>query len=242
MSITSVPPDIILEIGKYFQIQKIIAKGHFFNSTAIVYPLRNLYATCKSFYWLDKLEYLCVQGLGTTSKIISRNIHGHFNGTCFQGHNLLMGYYGSDQPKSGYNYSEWSTNILCEIIMPNGRGRVTDRIGYTGPIGHVGLSGANGGYFYRYSNNIRYYDHGLNRHRAISYGKTTTCYRYINGSCKKCPLCTQLDEIQRDVFEKDTDVKMIFENRYNYTDGFVLIRERKPLLDFKFDYSGFITA
>lgn len=66
------------------------------------------------------------------------------------------------------------------------------------------------------------------------------CDRY-SANCKEknCILCTQLDTIQKTIFEKDLDVAELFKNREKYRNGYILIREKRPILDFKFDYTGF---
>jgi hypothetical protein len=124
-----------------------------------------------------------------------------------------MGYYRSDKPDKGYNYSKISFDGI---------------------------------YFYRLiyelEHNIKYYDYYYFTHHDSGTITKITCNRCANGSCKrnkKCILCTQLNKIQRRIFRKDPDVAAIFKNRQKYEDGYVLIRERKPRLNFKFDYTGY---
>lgn len=113
MSILLIPHDIILEISKLLMRKK--------TKNILSYPMWNLYATCKSFTWLEELEYLCVENynFNISSKIISRTITGKFQGMSFQyasvrGICYLIGYYGSDKPKEGYNYSKWHmSNPIC---------------------------------------------------------------------------------------------------------------------------------
>ena len=51
----------------------------------VLYPLVNLYGTCKAFKWLENLEYICVES--------GRNIRGICNGMTYNiGHDNIMVY------------------------------------------------------------------------------------------------------------------------------------------------------
>lgn len=162
MSILLIPNEIILDISK------LLRRGQIWN----------LYAMCKSFSWLAELEYLCIESgkFNICVEIISRTITGKFQGMSFQyvsvrGIRSLVGYYGSDKPKEGYNYSKWSiSNPIC----------------------------------------------------------CTT---------NNCKSCSQLYVIQQKLLEKDHTIADIFEHYGSaYFDGTIIIRNRKPLLYFKFNY------
>ena len=79
---------------------------------------------------------------------------------------------------------------------------------------------------YRIDFNKRYFESG--------------CKRSSNCKIDKCITCTQLDAIQKELFEKDTDVADIF-NDGNIYQTYVIIRPRRPVLHFKFDYSTYNT-
>jgi hypothetical protein len=49
------------------------------------YPLRNLYATCKSFRYLSELEYICIEEGELYYDIITRNINGVAHGMVYNG-------------------------------------------------------------------------------------------------------------------------------------------------------------
>lgn len=208
MSITTIPNELILHIGN-FSSKKMLF-NHDTGTSRTLCPIWNLYASCKSFSWLEKFEYLCVEISEHSSnhcQIISRNINSRFDGICYQKmYRTLIGYCGSDKPKEGYNYSKWS---------------IQDK------------------FFYREDFETAYFDYDYNRHRNINSRESATCVRYEYGSCKKCTLCTQLDTIQLEIFEKDSDVADILKNSNNYKNGRIIIREKKPMLNFKFDYTGF---
>jgi hypothetical protein len=52
---------------------------------ACYYPLRNLYATCSSFSWLNELEYICIEEGELYYNIVTRNINGTINGMTYNG-------------------------------------------------------------------------------------------------------------------------------------------------------------
>lgn len=211
ISIIMLPPDIIFVISKYLKKEQKIYNGYLWNSIHVSYPIWNLYATCKSFDWLNKFEYLCVEASKLNEyKIISRDISGKSNKFTYQIlNNCLIGYYGSGSPKTGYNYSKWHFDGINLCRLTPGSTYIDYEF--------------NGSYFLWDSN------------------RKTKCIRFHKGSCGKidCPLCTQLDAIQQTIFENDYDVANICKNIHDYSDGFILIREPKPILNFKFDYNRF---
>jgi hypothetical protein len=206
MSITSIPPELIIYIGNFIE-KKWVVEYSGLITYYWVYSVWDLYATCKSFSWLAKLEYLSVEGNGNNRKIISRNINHVFNGACYQGNTCLIGYYGSDHPTKGYNYSKWSMG---------------DK------------------FFNRSDFSDVYADYEFNGSLVKSHRSRDACIRFNKGSCKQdsCALCVQLDAIQQEIFKKDLDVADIFKNN-KYSHQSIIIREKRPALDFKFDYTGF---
>jgi len=197
MSIISIPINFIMHIGtNYLQNEWVMgANGEYDWS----YPIRNLYATCKSFNWLAKLEYVCLEDLQVSESkidysIVIRNINGNTMGMTYQGYNELIGYYARSQPKKGFNHSLWVDSNVC----------------------------------YRSSYYDVYFDNG--------------CNRFEKGSCKNCILCTQLDKIQQEIFEKDPDIEDLFTHRSIYPEGFIIIRCKSPILDLEFNYEGFKIA
>jgi hypothetical protein len=224
-SIILIPTELILDICKYLKKEIIEKRRYFWHNIYLSYPVWCLYATCKSFNWLGKLEYLWAKKFKSGCYyIISGNIGGRFNGFLYQMRSvpedndqsdppeciLLMGYFASNKPKTGYNYSRWCSDDT---------------------------------YFYRGTSNddVTYYDYLYNQRPPNYDNNPTHCYRYRNGSCKKntCRLCVQLDAIQENIFKQDRDVETIYKNIHEYINKSVLIRIRKPVLDFKFDYVGF---
>lgn len=195
MSITSIPINLIMHIGTNFlQNEWIVSTGDEYADWS--YPVRNLYATCKSFSWLAKLEYVCLEDLPVSKTaidyaIVIRDIQGKTMGMSYQGCNELIGYYTRGPPKKGYNHSLWTDSDIC----------------------------------YRSSYYDAYFDYD--------------CDRFEKGSCKNCILCTQLDKIQQEIFEKDSDVADLFTYRSIFPEGFIIIRPKTPILDFKFNYEGF---
>lgn len=57
---------------------------------------------------MGQFEYLCVEYYKFHYEIIARNIDGKFSGMAYQGIDCLVGYYGSGNPISGYDYCWWS--------------------------------------------------------------------------------------------------------------------------------------
>lgn len=177
----------------------------------ISYPIWNLYATCKLFSWLSELEYLCVEYANYHYKIITRNINGKFCGMAYDGFFSLRGYYQSGKRLEGYNYSKMSDDC------PD----------------------------WRLDVNIVYYgrDRDLidpNTYEITMYHEHQ-CNRETTASCENsdCIVCSQLNIIQKEIFDKDQDVADIFKNRNKYSIGTVIIRPRTQLLHFKFNYQGF---
>lgn len=200
MSITTIPPELVLHICSYLEKEWILgldgeydSDHEFFEYENWSYPVWCLYATGKSFSWLEELEYVCLEDTEFNSMIISRNICGVFDGFAYHGYHNLMEYSGSDDPAEGYNYSTLSFD------------------GY---------------HFYRSSSNMMYVEHDCER-------------RDNNCQDPDCILCTQLNTIQKTIFEKDADVEKMFKTRKNYVNGYIVIRTKRPVLNFKFDYTGF---
>jgi hypothetical protein len=189
--------------------------------------MRNLYATCKLFSWLAELEYLCLYNHRMqypSNIIISKNINGKVYGNSYQaniisgGAIVLMGYYGSDQPNAGYNYSKWSSDNA--YFYRSTRSELSK-----------------GSY-------IVYHDYLFNRYKGWHIGKKYCCSRYERGKCENenCELCVQLDSIQNTLYKKDHDVADMFENWRNYPNEYILIRTKHAPLDFKFDYTRYNIA
>lgn len=135
----------------------------------------------------------------------------------YQGLNCLLGYYALEcRPIQGYTYSRWN-------IQNTGNYIVSDRW--------------SPGYF----------------------TKPDDCDRFLNGSCcarsidnphpipvsnkilsnkwvVDCKTCTQLDKIQDFLFAKDVVVAEIFKNKFDYPEGTIIIREKRPMLNFIFDF------
>ncbi len=91
------PQDIILTIAQYIKRDYVgdededdLLKE---NGEGYYYPIRNLYATCKSLNWLSRLEYICIEACECYYHVASRNIHGQYHGMLYQlGANHIMGY------------------------------------------------------------------------------------------------------------------------------------------------------
>lgn len=238
MLLHSLPYDIIIEISKFLEIEYIpekrinpysinnIIEIEFLDKQRYIkdkmirsYPMHNLYATCKSFFWLEQLEYLCVEYHKFHYEIIARNIHGKFSGMAYQGIDCLIGYYGSEKPVNGYDYCWWSRiqepveyseypdhHCSCDYCWWSGKHDTFENIGYIDYI-----TGDNDSY--------RNY-----------------CNRLDGGCNYPCSICDQLDDIQKEVFEKDKNVADFFKNRFNYSNQMVIVRERKLQLNFKFNF------
>ena len=56
------------------------------------YPVRNLYATCKAFEWMNKLEYIYISEGEFHYNINTCDINGLYHGMCYNGGHNLMGY------------------------------------------------------------------------------------------------------------------------------------------------------
>jgi len=82
------------------------------------YPLRNLYATCSSFSWLNELEYICVEEGELYYNIVTRNINGVHHGITYNGNVTtgILGYTLYDNGKiikENCRYNDYHYNYRC---------------------------------------------------------------------------------------------------------------------------------
>jgi hypothetical protein len=71
------------EINTEYENLKELLKEN--GSDGCYYPLRNLYATCSSFSYLNELEYICIEEGELYYNIVSRNINGSLHGLTYNG-------------------------------------------------------------------------------------------------------------------------------------------------------------
>lgn len=243
MSIISLPRDIMLEICKYFERNYLDEW-----ISGRTYELWWLYITSKSFSWLNDLEYLCIEPSNIYNyrfakkcnktmdpfnfygkKIICRNIYGRCNGMIYQGADCLLGYYALEKitktgyalenPPDGYNYSRWEATYQSNYVIS---GRSTPGSYYQPDICDRLLNGS-----------------CLERSKENSHPIPVWDKLLSKKWIEKCNTCTQLDAIEKEIFEKDFDVSTIFKNKKlssNYSDGTIMIRKKKPMLNFKFEF------
>lgn len=132
MALLLLPNDVILHMAQYFKIEYVEDddENEYYNSNLLkengegYYPLRNLYASCKYFNWLSKLEYIVIECGEFHYHITSRNINGVYHGMTYNlsGNNNIGGY-------SNYNHNQM-VNENCFYTGPYYSYRDIDGISY----------------------------------------------------------------------------------------------------------------
>lgn len=120
----SLPEDVIVYMSQYFNVDYIYDDDSDEDQTLVndhgvgdYYPLRNLYATCKNFNWLEKYEFVTMDSGEFHWDIVTKLINGQYHGMtynlCYTG---LIGV-------SSYEYNkEINTNI--HSCSPGGHFRI----------------------------------------------------------------------------------------------------------------------
>jgi hypothetical protein len=108
--LTTLPQDIILKIASYIDREYISRDYEYMEDIGIdcknmkklfeyfnykdgsYYPLSCLYATCKSFQWLNKLEYICIESGDFHNNIVTKNIYGVYHGMLYNIQDVIIGY------------------------------------------------------------------------------------------------------------------------------------------------------
>lgn len=83
----ALPQDIIVYLSQFLNVEWIDDDDSEEDDTLVddhgvgdYYPLRNLYATCKAFKWLEKYECVCAENGEFYWNITTKNINGKYNG------------------------------------------------------------------------------------------------------------------------------------------------------------------
>lgn len=109
--LSTLPQEIILEIASHIEREYISQDDiedmedigidckdmkklfeYYNHKDGFHYPLLCLYATCKSFQWLNKLEYICIESGDFHSDIVTKNIYGICHGMMYNIDHGIIGY------------------------------------------------------------------------------------------------------------------------------------------------------